>query len=226
VKKNILSLLCTSLFAGPPMHSNDPFVPSLGEFEINIAWSGESRDETLQRAPIVDLNYGIIENVQVTLESAYVHTDTADDIDSFELALKWNFYTGSVFAIALYPQYVSYPIESIFGHGEDYELSIPVSIAINEKIDLVVDTTYVIPFEGENHFEFGSYLKYSMQKHTYFAEIFLEEEGNSLEFFTLGSLGYMYQFHEHIAFMISYGVELTTKSTKVTSGYTGLQFVF
>lgn len=226
MKKVILSFFCTSLFAGPPMHSSDPFVPALNEYEINIALSSESGDETLYHAPIIDLNYGLVKDVQITLETAYTHTQVENDFDSFELAVKWNFYQDDFLSVAIYPKYVSYPVESIFSHGEDYELSIPVNIVLNKQIDLVIDTTYVMPFDGVNHFELGTYLKYKVQKHNYYIEIFMEEESYSFEFLSFGSVGYLYQFHENVAFMISYGVELMSRSSKATTGYTGLQFVF
>jgi len=219
-----------SLFAGPPMKSSDPFVPSVGEFEINIAVEGEHKEDKLFRAPIIDFNYGIMQDVQVTLESAYVISryddEYVDDFDSFEVALKWCFLQGDVFSIALSPKYKSYPVNSIFNSGETYELDIPMNFVVNEKIDLVVDSAYIMPKDCADHFEFGTYLKFKDDKHTYYTELFVENVANKDEdIFVFGALGYMYQFHKNIAFMISYGKEIGSKDLS-TVGYSGLQFVY
>lgn len=230
VKRVIPFLLSTSLFAGPPMHSNDPFVPSLHEFEVNIAVEGEHREHRLFRAPIIDLNYGIAESVQLTLETAYAHTDkeayNQSDFDSFEVAVKWLFYEDDFFAIALYPKYESYPAESIFNEGKAYELTIPLNLTLSESLDLVIDFTYVHPLENEEHTEFGTYLKYKDEKQTYFTELFMEEAEHQEHFFALVGIGYMYQFHKSVAFMISFSKEITSSKIRANRGYSGLQFLF
>ena len=208
------------------MKSNDPFVPSLGEFEINVAVEGEYKEQDLLRAPILDINYGAMKNVQVTFESAYVTSDSQDGFDSFEIALKWLFYEDDFFAIALYPKYKSYPVDSIFNEGETYELTVPMNLALSKELDLVVDFTYVQPIHGGQHLEFGSYLKYKANKHTYYLEVFMEGSEHQKQFFVLGNIGYMYQFHESVGFMISAGREITYEEKRGTIGYSGLQFVF
>jgi len=208
------------------MLSNDPFVPDLYEFEIIVAVEGEHKDAIVRRIPIVDINYGIIENVQLTLESAYVHSEEQSDFDSFEVAIKWLFYENDFFAIAFNPKYISYPVDSIFNEGEAYEITLPMNFTLNDSLDLVADITFVHPFEGEHHYEFGTYIKYKSDKHSYFVEIFMEEAEHQEDFFMLGGVGYMYQFHENVAFMISFGKEITNSEQRATVGYSGLQFVF
>ncbi len=230
MKKLALTFFSTLLLAGPPMKSSDPFVPEVGQFEINVAVEGEHTDEKLFRAPILDFNYGVVKNVQLTLEAAYVITeeedDFVDDFDSFELALKWLFYEGELICIALYPKYKSYPVDSIFNSGETFELSVPLNVALSQNLDLVLNPAYIAPKEGANHFEFGSYLKFKMDKHSFYTELFMENLSNEDEdVFTLGVVGYSYQFHESVAFMISFGKEITSRN-QATVGYSGLQFVF
>ncbi len=226
MKKFVLFLFVTSLFAGPPMKSSDPFVPALHEFEVNIATEGEHKELTLHRIPIIDINYGIVQNVQVTFETAYVNSEVENDFDSFEIALKWHFYESELFSIALYPKYKSYPVESIFNEGETYELSLPMNFRLNDSLDLVTDINYVYLKDSEEHFEFGTYIKYKDDKFSYFVEVFMEEAEHQKDFFTMGIVGFMYQFHENVAFMISYGKEITKGNPRATVGYSGFQFVF
>ena len=222
----IFVFISSFLFAGPPMKSNDPFVPSYGEYEINVAVEIEDKDFTLVRAPIIDFNYGIYENVQFTFEGAYVNSDLEDDFDSLEVAFKWHFYEGELFSIALYPKYISYPIESIFNEGETYELTLPMNYILTANLDLVVDITYVYPKNGIEHMEYGTYLKYKINKHTYYTEIFFEDSPHQKGAFILGNLGYMYHFHKDVAFMISAGREMVSDGKKATLGYSGLQIIF
>jgi len=222
----IFFVFVSSLFAGPPMKINDPFVPNLGEFEINIAIEVERKDDTLVRAPIVDFNYGIMQNVQFTLEGAYINSHNQNDIDGLEVALKWHFYEGEILSVALYPKYKSYPIDSIFHEAEALEISIPVNVILNESFSLVVDTVYVMPKDTQKHLEFGTYLKYKNSKHTFYGAMFFEDNPYENEILIFGAMGYKYQFHKNVAYMISYEKEVGTTDRRAAVLYSGLQFVF
>ena len=223
----LLFFVVVSLWAGPPMKSDDPFVPSYGEFEVNLAVEIEKKDNTLFHVPVIDLNYGIYENIQFTMEGAYVTSENENDFDALKLALKWNFYTGELFSIAISPQYKSYPIDSIFNEGETYELKIPINIYLTSKLNLIVDLTYVYPKESGEHIEYGTYLQYLSNKHRYYSELFFENAPHNEEVFYLLNLGYMYQLNDNIALMISIGKEMAAKEEpKATLAYGGLQFVF
>ncbi len=218
-------LLAISLFAGPPMLSNDPFVPDLGQFEINLAAEFEDRDATIVTAPIIDFNYGLIKDVQFTVEGAYVTSEEQGDFDALELAIKWNFYQDDFFAIAIYPQYLSYPTDSIFDEGEVFALSIPMSFALADDLRWVVDISYVRAEDAE-HMEMGSYLQYSYSEHDFYFEAYSEEGEHDHERLLLLQLGYLYQFHDNVAFMIALGREIHAEEKKAIIGYSGLQFVF
>lgn len=226
MKLFILILSCISLFAGPPMKSSDPFVPDLGDFEINIAIEIEDEESISKKIPIIDINYAPIDNLQLTFETSYLDTPEENGFKSLELAMKWLFYNGDFFAVALYPKYKIEHINSTLNQEEIYELTIPMNFRISDSLDLIADITYVNPQEGQNYFEAGTYLKYSSSKHTYYAEASLEDLKEENQTFVLANLGYMYQFHENVAFMISVGKELSNVKSKVTVCYSGLQFIF
>lgn len=51
------------------MVTDDPGTPGGGHWEINLAWTGEhSSGETTQDAPLLDLNYGVGDRLQVKYE--------------------------------------------------------------------------------------------------------------------------------------------------------------
>lgn len=54
---------------GPPMITDDPGTPGNQKWEINLAVAFEHRPgETSFDAPAIDLNYGVGEHVQLTLQ--------------------------------------------------------------------------------------------------------------------------------------------------------------
>jgi hypothetical protein len=58
---------------GPPMITDDPGTPGPGKFEINLAIAFERRpSEVAFDAPAIDINYGVGENIQLTLQTAPV----------------------------------------------------------------------------------------------------------------------------------------------------------
>src|SRR5258707_6035916 len=58
---------------GPPMITDDPGTPGNGKWENNFAITFEHRpDETGHEVPAIDLNYGVGEHIQLTLQTAPV----------------------------------------------------------------------------------------------------------------------------------------------------------
>lgn len=224
-----LLLLSVAVFAGPPMLSNDPFVPAVDEVELNIAIQREhvENQDIVTEAPIIDFNYGVYENLQLTLEGAYVSEGSKSDWGGTKVALKYMFYDDGLFAMALYPQYSSYPAQSIFNEGETYEISAPINVTLSENLDWVIDIAYIIPLHIDTHFEFGSYLKYKYEKHAFYLEVFAEGEAHQEHFFVFGNVGYSYEFIDGISFLISYGKHITeNKEEHAHKAYSALQFVF
>jgi len=56
---------------GPPMITDDPGTPGNGKWENNLAIAFDNRpNETLIELPAIDLNYGLGDHVQLTLQTA------------------------------------------------------------------------------------------------------------------------------------------------------------
>ena len=208
------------------MLSDDPFVPDEGQFEINFSAAGEYRDVTVITAPIIDLNYGLIENVQITFATGYISTQDQKGWDAFELAMKYNFYSNDLFAIAINPKYISYPVETIFNEGSTYEVSIPMSIQLSEDWSWIISLAYIYPNGYDDHLEFGSYLQYRYMHQNFYAELFSESSKSYDDLFTLINIGYLYQFQENLAVMLSIGQEIRAQEKKATIGYGGIQLLF
>src|SRR6185503_3440229 len=82
---------------GPPMITDDPGTPGNGKWENNFAITFEHRpDETGYEVPAVDLNYGVGEHIQLTLQTAPVlfkrnGQGLIRGIGGNEAAVKWGF---------------------------------------------------------------------------------------------------------------------------------------
>jgi hypothetical protein len=99
---------------GPPMITDDPGTPGNGKWEINLAIAFEHRsDETSYDLPAIDLNYGVGEYVQLTLQTAPVLL-TRDDrgpiagLGGTEAAVKWRFVDQekSGFDMSMFPRVI------------------------------------------------------------------------------------------------------------------------
>jgi hypothetical protein len=110
---------------GPPMITDDPGTPGPGKFEINLAIAFERRpSEVAFDAPAIDINYGVGENIQLTLQTAPVILKRSDHgaiggLGGTEAALKWRFLdeekTG--FDVSMFPRVVFNIVQSSVRRG-------------------------------------------------------------------------------------------------------------
>jgi hypothetical protein len=99
---------------GPPMITDDPGTPGNGKWEVNLAIAFEHRsDETSLDLPETDLNYGVGEHIQLTLQTAPVLLKREDHgpiggLGGTEAALKWRFLDEekSGFDISMFPRII------------------------------------------------------------------------------------------------------------------------
>ena len=82
---------------GPPMITDDPGTPGNGKWENNMAIAFDNRpNETLIELPAIDLNYGLGDHVQLTLQTAPILLKRSGHgliggIGGTEAAVKWRF---------------------------------------------------------------------------------------------------------------------------------------
>lgn len=96
------------------MVTDDPGTAGGGHWEINLAWVGEhSAAETTQDAPLLDINYGVGERVQLKYEVPWLLVHEATDASRTGrgdclAGVKWRFYDPGEpprWQISTYPQY-------------------------------------------------------------------------------------------------------------------------
>jgi len=109
-------LFCASAHGqgGPPMVSDDPGTPGSGRWEINLAWFGEhSAAGTTEDAPLLDMNYGLGERIQLKYEVPWLLVHEPDGgaragLGDSLAGIKWRFYDPGEpqrWQLSTYPQY-------------------------------------------------------------------------------------------------------------------------
>jgi hypothetical protein len=110
---------------GPPMITDDPGTPGPGKWENNVAIAFEHRsDETAYDLPEIDLNYGVGEHIQLTLQTAPVLLKRNDHgpiggLGGTEAALKWRFLDQetSGFDMSMFPRVIFNVVQSSVRRG-------------------------------------------------------------------------------------------------------------
>jgi hypothetical protein len=95
---------------GPPYYTNDPGTPGSRNWEINLGYMPflYSTQSTVH-TPDVDINYGVGDRIQLTLETAWLRVRNGTQplkygLEQDQLGFKWRFYDHKSFAISLFPQ--------------------------------------------------------------------------------------------------------------------------
>ncbi len=98
---------------GPPLLTDDPGTPGHGNWEINLAFTLEEvQDERLLEAPLLDVNYGYGDRIQLKFEIPWLILDekgrpTKSGLGNSELGVKWRFRDENEdgVSISIYPQF-------------------------------------------------------------------------------------------------------------------------
>ncbi|MBC7464421.1 MAG: hypothetical protein H7256_00380 [Bdellovibrio sp.] len=95
----------------PPLSVDDPGTPGCNKWEINFLMNGDiTKNEKTWDLPLLDINYGIGDNLQITYEVPMVKNQTEDSnqtsVGSSKAGLKYMFFEDeeSKVQIAFYPQ--------------------------------------------------------------------------------------------------------------------------
>jgi hypothetical protein len=110
----LLGCLTTRAFAqgGPPMITDDPGTPGDGHWEVNFAATAEhNHDETESELPLIDINYGVGERIQLKYEVPFVvahergeggHSEAGSSL----AGVKWRFFDAGEhgWQVSTYPQ--------------------------------------------------------------------------------------------------------------------------
>jgi hypothetical protein len=226
---------------GPPMITDDPGTPGDKKWEINLAVAFEHRPgETAADFPAIDLNYGVGEHIQLTLQTAPVFLKRRGHgliggLGGSEAAVKWRFLdqqkNGDGFDMSMFPRVIFNVVHSSPRRGLSQE-----------------GTRFQIPFQmskafGPWHanFEFGPHVS-SVGRSEWLSGIvagldvskrtllMAELHGTSRMNFTRDVLtvnvGVHHEFSETRILIVSLGREIRSPDPLATIGYFGMQLLF
>ncbi len=168
-----LTLACTlqarPVWAGPPLITDDPETPGRGGWEINFSHNIEKTgDSFLMETPLVDINYGLLENDQWKIEFPLLFLDPADGRSEWgvgDLLVGWKYRfqeedQGGWMA-SIYPQVLA-PIGSQRRGLSDgrAEMLLPIELGkhfCEDRLLVYTEVGYNIVFDGsgENQFIYG-----------------------------------------------------------------------
>jgi hypothetical protein len=224
---------------GPPMITDDPGTPGSGKWEDNLAIIfGHRPNETSIDLPEIDLNYGVGEHIQLTLQTAPVLLKRSGHgliggPGSIEAAVKWRFLdeaTGG-FDMSVFPRVIFNIAQASVRRGlaeDGTRFQIPFQMAktfgrwhTDAEFGPRASTV------GRSEWLSGVVCGFDVTKQTMLmTELHDESRMNfSRDVLTL-NFGLRHEFTENYTLIVSMGHELRSPEPTALIGYFGMQFVY
>jgi hypothetical protein len=243
----------------PPLDVDDPGTPGCNTFEANIVFNGEfskdgefSKKSSSLELPLLDLNYGIGDNLQLKYEIPFIRNSEDGHVTTgfgnSEIGVKWMFLDDPERSLeaALYPQVEfntsSHAIEEEGIADEGTVLSLPILVSkklgstSEGDVMLTANFAYNRVFSGEDSDTvfagLGVGAPLFSNKVAVMAEIVTEqatsrdEEGVRENLIKM-DLAFKGPITEHISAFATVGRSLhTSEDHPITYGVIGLQLIF
>ncbi len=224
---------------GPPMITDDPGTPGDGKFEINLAVAFEHRpDETALDAPAIDINYGVGDRIQLTLQGGPVAAKrngrgAIGGLGGTEAAVKWRFIddqrTG--ISMSMFPRILFNISQSSVRRGladEGTRFQIPLQFAkAFPGFDLDFEWGPLVSTIGPAQWLYGVVVAVDVSQT---GAVMAELHGTSRTNFSRDELavnvGLRQKLNEHCVFIGSLGQELRSPEARALIGYAGMQLLF
>jgi len=225
---------------GPPMITDDPGTPGNGKWENNFAIIFEHRpNETSIDVPDIDLNYGIGDHIQLTLQTAPVLLKRSGHgliggLGETEAAVKWRFFdeATSGFDVSTFPRVIFNVAHSSFHRGladDGTRFQLPFQAAKTfGRLHLDGEFGPRASTVGRSEWLYGIVCGFDVAKQTMLmAELHNESRMNfSRDVLTL-NFGLRHEFTETYILIVSMGHELRSPDQPTALiGYFGMQFVY
>ena len=224
---------------GPPMITDDPGTPGNGKFETNLAIAFEHRPgETAFDAPAIDINYGVGDRIQLTLQGGPVLLKRSDHgaiggLGGTEAAVKWRFIDDQKTGVtmSMFPRVIFSVSQSSVRRGlaeDGTRFQIPLQFAkAFPGFDLDLEWGPLVGTVGPAQWLYGIVVAVDVSKT---AALMAELHGTSRTNFSDDELalniGIRQKLNEHRVFIGSLGHELRSREARALIGYAGVQLVF
>lgn len=226
---------------GPPMITDDPGTPGNRKWEINLALAFEHRPgETSSDSPAIDLNYGIGEQIQLTLQTAAVLLKREGHgllggLGGTEAAVKWRFLdqqqNGKGFDMSMFPRVIFNVVSSSARRGlseDGTRFQIPLQMAKTfGRWHADLEFGPLAGSLGRSEWLGGIVAGLDVSKRTL---LMAEIHGTSRMNFTSDVLtvnvGIHHEFSATRVLIVSLGREISSPDPLATIGYFGMQLLY
>jgi hypothetical protein len=233
-----------SALAGPPLITDDSETPGRGGWEINLSHNIEStRDEFLMESPLVDINYGWLDNDQWKLEFPVLSVDPEGEEGQWgvgDLLLGWKYRfieeDDAGFMASVYPQALAPTGNERLGLSDGFfELLLPLQVGKHfhdDKLFVYGEVGYNVVFDsaGVNEWIYGIAAEWQATEGLVLA---LEVGGVTFEGagepdHTFFNGGLKYQLSERFTFITSAGRSFRDRSAGAPEllTFVGVQITF
>jgi hypothetical protein len=136
-----------SVFAGPPILTDDTGTPGPGKWETNLGFTVEKRrDTTLYNTPALDLNYGVGDRIQLNYSVSWIVMHASDEgtkngLGNSEVAVKWRFLDEDKngLALSVYPRFIfNNPVSSADRGLVDKGTVFRLPLQMEKKIGMII----------------------------------------------------------------------------------------
>ena len=162
--------------AGPPLLTDDPDTPGDKKWEINVAYTLEkSRTESTQETPILDLNYGVGDNIQLKYEIPWLidreqQTGTKSGVGNSLAGVKWRFLDEEKYGVSMstYPQVgFNFPTSSAARETVDEGTYLLLPVEVSKKFGPVTvngEFGYTFSNNYDNKWLYGLFCGYEVRE--------------------------------------------------------------
>jgi hypothetical protein len=225
---------------GPPMITDDPGTPGNGKWENNLAIAFDNRpNETLIELPAIDLNYGLGDHVQLTLQTAPILLKRSGHgliggIGGTEAAVKWRFLNEATSGLdmSMFPRVIFNVAQSSVRRGlaeEGIRFQIPFQAAkAFGRVHLDAEFGPRASTVGRSEWLYGVVCGFDVYKQTMLmTELHDESRMNFSRHVLTLNVGLRHEFTENYILIVSMGHELRSPDEPTAIiGYFGMQFVY
>ena len=227
--------------SSPPLFTNNPGTPGDGKWEINIGMAFEKlRDETLYEAPVLDINYGLGDRIQLKYEIPwlFLEEDGAETINgpgNSEIGLKYRFLDENPHGVSMsvYPLFSFNNPTSSDERGlvdPGMELVLPVQVVRRAgPIGLNLEFGYSLIEHSEDEWIYGLAAGVPLCERF---DLLGEINGTSTRDFDsdilVFNVGGLFKAHQNVnlLFSIGRGLRGPDEAEPDFLGFAGLQFLF
>ena len=221
------------------MITDDPGTPGPGKWEINLAIAFEHRPgETSFDAPGIDLNYGVGDRIQLTLQGGPVVLKRSDHgaiggLGGTEAAVKWRFLDDQKTGItmSMFPRIIFNISQSAARRGladEGTRFQIPLQFAkAFPGFDLGLEGGPLVGTVGPAQWLYGIVVAVDVSKTgAIMAELHGPSRTKIADDELTVNIGIRQKLNEHCVFIGSLGHELRSPEARALIGYAGIQFLY